>query len=247
VSEQTTATSGSTQRQRHPVLQVFGIRLEVANPRLAALLTMDARQALTTDVRVLGRVLTADAEKPDDAAETAAPQAEDAPSRARVDEAAAENTQIPKRRDVRTLSSEAAVALGFDVVADGLWRSPRGVSVLVAVVDRPLSFAAATHLVRELEARRAALVAGEVTALVVVDDRGTADVFKVALRQDRLQDSMRTVALEDMLELRRLAEFGVLDHRQALTLLVPMALVDVGEILSIIRTSHVNELPDALA
>lgn len=40
-------TGGS---DRYAVLEVFGLKLEVSNPRLAELLTMSAREVLTSDV-----------------------------------------------------------------------------------------------------------------------------------------------------------------------------------------------------
>src|SRR5450756_2507334 len=43
-------SDGSDERY---TFNVFGLKLEVSNPRLAELLAMDAREALTTDVREL--------------------------------------------------------------------------------------------------------------------------------------------------------------------------------------------------
>jgi hypothetical protein len=44
----------SNERARFAVLDVFGLKLEVSNPRIAELMTMDAKTAFTTDVRDLG-------------------------------------------------------------------------------------------------------------------------------------------------------------------------------------------------
>lgn len=53
--EEASTQPGETRSgERHPVLEVFGIKLEVSNPRLAELLTMDAKEALTSDLRDLG-------------------------------------------------------------------------------------------------------------------------------------------------------------------------------------------------
>jgi hypothetical protein len=215
---------------RLPVLEVFGIKLSVSNPRLARLLTMDAREALTTDVRQLYPSL----ERP----ESAEPL-EDAGD-------GLEDADPARSADFQRLVREAAGALGFGTTDDGLWLSPTGAAIVTRTVSAPLSFASAARCVAGLARRREALGGDDATALVVVEGQETADVLKVAVRQADVADVMRVVSLGNLLELRRLAEFGTMDHMQAVVLLVPMADIDVGEILSIMRTSSVDEFPEAL-
>ncbi len=211
---------------RHPVLQVFGIELQVSNPRLAELLTMDARDALTTDLHDLA---AREQEPPVDG--TVLHAVEAPPPTAADDEEARRRHAF--RRDVHDIG----VTLGFEVDTDGMWRSDGGVSILTRCVDRPVSFATATHYVEELASRREALGGTDATALFVVEGQQNADVFKVAVRQRRLHDVMRTVSIQNLREIRDLVASGHLRHRQAVVLLVPIANIDVGELLSILHAA----------
>ncbi len=47
----------SKNNEGYEVLELFGIKLKVKNPRIAKILTMDAKEVLTEDIRVLGKKL----------------------------------------------------------------------------------------------------------------------------------------------------------------------------------------------
>lgn len=220
--------SGSNSRGRHPILEAFGMKLEVSNPRLAELLTMDAKEALTTEVRKLGPAQEVQARAE---AEEAAPDVVIAPAVARDEE------EARQRHEFRAAVMESGAALGFDAGADGVWNSPTGVTILTRAIESPMSFAAATHYVAELASRRATIAGPKSSALFVVDGQQTADVFKVAVRQGRLHDVMRTISLDNLAELRRLLAAGALNHHQVVVLLAPVADIDAGELLSIMRAS----------
>jgi hypothetical protein len=213
--------------ERHPVLEVFGMKLEVSNPRLADLLTMDAREALGTDVRDL---VGTEGEQPG--------AGEVLPEDLLAPPTGMEEEEARRRRDFKRQVLEIGASLGFDAGADGLWRSPTGVTIVTRAIDKPVAYSAATHFVQELAARRESIAGEDSTALFVVDSQQTADVFKVAVRQLRLHDVMRTVSFDNLLEIRALYSAGVLDHQRAVVLLVPLANVDVGEMLSILHASR---------
>jgi hypothetical protein len=216
-------------QDRHTVLEVFGLELKVSNPRLAELLTMDAKQALTTDLRDLAspeRVAEAEAE-----AAEAAPDVVLAPHLPHDEEDARHRQAF--REEVRVVGSQ----LGFSAGSDGLWRSPQGITILTRAISRPLSFAGASHYVQELAARRESIAGADSTALFIVESQETADVFKVAVRQQRLHDTMRTISIANLNEVRDLVASGRLGHKQAVVLLVPLAGIDVGEVMSILRSS----------
>lgn len=220
---------GTVRDARHPVLQVFGVELQVSNPRLAELLTMDAKDALTSDVRELvgaEEVTAARAE-----AAEAVPDVILAPPVARDGEDAR------RRHEFRAAVQEAGASLGFAAGADGLWRSPGGLTIMTRSVEHPVSFAAAIHYVTEVATRRETIGGPDSTVLFVVDGQQTADVFKVAVRQRRLHDVMRTISLDNLMEIRSLLAAGLLDHSQAVVLLVPIANIDVGELLSIMHAT----------
>ncbi len=218
---------GSPKESRHAVLNVFGLTLEVSNPRLAELLTMDAREALVTDVRSMrldGPAPTADEVAqalPDVVMSAPTPHDEDT---ARI------------RRDFRDRVESVGQALGFTTHGDGMWDSPTSVHVLTRAVDRALSLAAASHFVGEMSQLLAAKDdRNETSVLFVVNDQQTADVFKVAIRQSRLFNVMRTASIENLEEMRSMIHRGALDHHQSVVLLTPVANIDVGEILSVLH------------
>ncbi|MDO8847977.1 MAG: hypothetical protein Q7W51_06290 [Coriobacteriia bacterium] len=206
---------------RFAVLDVFGITLEVSNPRLAELLTMDASDALTSDVRDLAsadRRAVSEA-LPDSIIAMPNPHSE-----------AAERT----RREFRTLADALAADIGFTVESDGTWCSPTGIDIVMRTVDRPLTPAAAAHYVSEVAAVTERLPETS-TVLFVVADQQTADAFKVAIRQRKLHNLMRTIAIDSLESVREMHADGRLDHRHVLVLLAPIADIDVGEMIAVFR------------
>jgi hypothetical protein len=226
--------NGVPKEGSHAVLNVFGLTLEVSNPRLAELLTMDARDALVTDVREL--TLRSDGPTP-----TAAEVAQAIPDVVVSAPTPHDEDIVRMRRDFRVRVESVGQALGFETHGDGLWVSPTGVHVLTRSVDRALSLAAASHFVGEMsqlldsrDDRR------ETSVLFVVDDQQTADVFKVVIRQNRLYSVMRTASIENLEEMRAMIHRGALDHNQAVVLLTPVANIDVGEIISVLHAQDVR-------
>jgi len=209
---------------RFAVLDVFGITLEVSNPRLAELLTMDATDALTSDVRDL---MTADRQAvsqalPDSVVALPTPHME-----------MAERT----RRDFRRRAEALSASLGFRVEVDGTWCSPTGIDIVMRTVERPLTVAAAAHYVSEVAAVTDRLPDTS-TVLFVVLDQQTADVFKVAIRQRRLHNLMRTISIGGLEDVAAMQAAGRLDHRSVLVLLAPIADIDVGEMMSVLRADE---------
>ncbi len=212
---------------RRTVLEMFGLELQVSNPRLAELLTMDAAAALVTDLHDLTaseRIVRAEAEA-----------AEAAPDVVLAAQLPRDAEEARRRHDFRRQVQAIGSQLGFAASPDGVWRSSQGVTLVTRAVDRPLSWAAAAHFVSELAGRRVSIGGEEATALFIVDSRQAADVFAVAVRQQRLHGVMRTISLDDLREIGDLAARGDLGHQQAVVLLTPMADIDVGELLSILH------------
>jgi hypothetical protein len=216
--------SDSSTGPRHTVLDVFGLKLEVSNPRLAELLTMDAGDALGTDVKdlvdgALDRQMFAQA-APDNVLASPSPKSD----------------HIERvRREFRAAVDELGERLGFDVDVDGTWLSPTGVDILTRTVERPLALAAAAHFVAEIAS--ATQSADEHAVLFIVESQQTADVFKVAIRQRRRHHHIRTVALSSLQEVAALRDAGAIDHRSVVLLLAPVANIDVGEVLSVFRAA----------
>lgn len=214
--------------QRYAVLDVFGLKLEVSNPRIAELLTMDAKEFVTTDVRELS---------PRSARELRAEAAQAAPDVVLVPPSARDGLEAAQRIALRESVADVGTTLGFDAGPDGVWRSPTGLSIVTRAVDRAVSLAGASHFVTELMSRRNRASDADSTVLFVVDGQQSADVFKVAILQQRLYDQMRVVSLENLREIAALHESRLLDHARVLILLTPIANVDVGEVLSVIRAA----------
>jgi hypothetical protein len=209
------------QNNRFAVLDVFGLTLEVSNPRLAELLTMDASDALTSDLReltVADRRAVSEA-LPDSVVTMPTPHTEVAQQ---------------ARRAFRSRADDLAGGLGFTVESDGTWCSPVGIDIVTRTIDRPLTAATAAHYVSEVAAVTDRLPETS-TVLFVVPDQPTADVFKVAIRQRKLHNLMRTIGMDSLESVREMHAAGRLDHRNILVLLAPIADIDVGEIIAVIQ------------
>ncbi|PKQ38618.1 MAG: hypothetical protein CVT59_00545 [Actinobacteria bacterium HGW-Actinobacteria-1] len=214
--------------ERHAVLDVFGLKLEVSNPRLAELLTMNAKEALTTDLRELSP-RSEERMRAEDIAQAMPEMMVSAPSPHDDDVARI-------RKEFRMRVAEAGQALGFETRPDGLWISPTGVRILTRTAERPLSLAAATHFVGEMSLiHQQREDASECAVLFVVCDQQTADVFKVAIRQRRLYNVMRTAGIDNLEEMRAMVHGGTLSHQQATLLLAPVANIDVGEMMAVLH------------
>lgn len=211
---------------RYAILEVFGLKLEVSNPHLAELLTMDAREALATDVRdlVTGRIGL------DDVVE------QDAESMI-VGAVPGSDEALRLREEFSATAATLGQRLGFEVLHDDTWRSPTGVEIVTRTVERPLPLAAAAHFVAEVAAVTER-PGGEGAVLFIVESQQTADVFKVAIRQRRLYNAMRTVSVDNLADIASMLESGSLDHRQVVVLVAPVANIDVGEILSVLHADE---------
>ena len=221
-------------KDRFAVLDVFGLKLEVSNPRLAELLTMDAKEALGSDVRdIVGSSPSATAED----VRQAIPDVILSPNTPHAEEVAR------YRKDFRVRVENDARGLGFDVRGDGMWASSTGMSIMTRTVERPLSLAAASHFVSEVAQRSQGGDQLPGSVLFVVDSQQTADVFKVAIRQRKLYQDMRTVSVDNLEDMRGLIRRGQLTHEQVVVLLAPVANIDVGEILSVIHADGLDTAP----
>lgn len=212
----------------YTVMEIFGVELKVRNPRLAEVLTMEASHALAADVR----------EITDPAAFRRAREelAEAVPDVILSPESPHMHDVARARSELRARADSIARAIGFDTAAGGAWVSPTGISLITRVAERVPTFAAAVDAAEKL-AGRLGEQREECSALLLVDSQETADVYKVAIRQRRLHDVMRTISLENLGHVRELVAGDVIDHARALVLLSPLVDIDVGEILSIVRST----------
>lgn len=219
-------------KDKYKVLEVFGIELHVSDPNLAKLLTSEASKAMTEDVRVLtggverdvegavveGAVVeeVADEEIAEAAAETAAPAAPAEALGSRID-------TVGKR-------------LGFDVRAGGLWKSLTGIVIVVRWIDRAVDLQQAGRHVTQLAEQQARL-GQQSAALFVVEDKITVDIFKAAIRKSQLYNEMRVISFENLEEILEFRESERINHRQVVTLLVPLDNIDVGELLNVMKAA----------
>lgn len=221
--------SYETDDDKFTVLEVFGLKLEVSNPRLADLLTMDASEALTSDVK--------DLRSPESVRDAASEARQGMPDVVLTPVSPREENEAESRQAMRAQAAALGESMGFTTHVDGVWESPTGVTILTRMVDATQSFASASHFVDEIAERRTSLAGEESTVLFVVPNQQTADVFKVAIRQARAYHLMRTVSVENLEAVAALHASEQIDHNQAVILLAPVADIDVGEILAVIRTA----------
>ncbi|MDI6692937.1 MAG: hypothetical protein QMD76_06505 [Anaerosomatales bacterium] len=216
--------------QRHTVLNVFGLTLEVSNPRLAELLTMDAREALAADVKDLfgGSGQSAAAAALDTDLVDVLPQPD---ARTAYEEAA--------RKESRDRVVAIGERLGFSVRQDGSWVSPTGIVVLVRDLAGSTTLAAAAHFVEQLQEVLAHDAQPDRSSvLFVTRNHDAAEVLTVAIRQARAYSTMRVACLDDLEDLARMVALGRAHHEQALAVVAPIAAIDVAEIVAVLRAAE---------
>lgn len=230
---------GSDPDSSYKVMELFGVELKVRNSRLADMLTMEATKALSTDVRQLLDPATI--------IEVRETLSEALPDCVIAPESLREHDVAKHRHELRSRADGIAGKLGFDVAAGGVWQSPSGISIVTRVVDASPSFASAVDLAVKLSGVLSDQPGPDVSALLVVDSQQTVDVCKVAIRQRRLYDVMRTISIDNLETIRALFSAGAIDHARALVLLSPLADVDIGEVLSIVRSAAGQDPTDVPA
>lgn len=205
-------------KQDYEVLELFGIKLKVKNPQLADLLTMEAKEALTSDISILSQKL----HTPGEAAEEI------------IEEEIPLISEIESYDDYRQAINTVGEKLGFDVGLGGLWKSPTNVYILIRAIKEDLEFEEAKKYVRELEGQQKKLTNENVGLFVVGSNLG-CDMFKAAIRGLNLYNKMRVISYENLNQILRFKESGYLGHKEVATLMVPLDNVDVGELINVIK------------
>lgn len=203
----------------YEVLELFGIKLRVKNERLAYLLTMDAKEALTEDVNVLGKKIS-QALKSEMAPITDIPPV----------------SEITSYDEYREVINTIGEKLEFDVGLGGLWKSPTGILIVMKAVHKDVGFDQAKKYVSELAIQQDKIT-NENAGLFVVASNLSCDIFKAAIRSLNLYNKMRVVSYENLYQILQIKESGYLKHREVVTLMVPLDNVDVGELLNVIKSA----------
>ncbi len=211
------------------VLELFGIELKVRNPRLAEVLKMDAKDALSSDMKNLmdGTAIR----------ERAAEASEAVPDVVLTPGTSRERIEAKERTEMRQRVSALGAALGFDVQPNGTWLSPSGIGVLTRLIEHDITPAAAADFVMKVDALRPELLGILSSALYVAEDKDSAAVMCAAITERGLYDHARAIALDDLEFIQSLHVSQALDHKGVLVLLTPVADADVGDLLSIIRAA----------
>lgn len=203
------------------VLDVFGLKLKVSNSRLAELLTMEAKEALTTDVKKLvGQ-------------ETERTKAEPQSLEAKI-------AEVPTLAGIASLDDyHRAVGaigkrLGFEVDASGVWHSPSGIAFIVRPVKDYIEVEKAKLYATELFSRLGE-TGKEVAGLFVVSDQLGVDTFKVAIRAEHLYHALRVISYDNLKEVLLFKENGRLTHAQVVTLMSPLDEIDLGELMNVLK------------
>jgi len=218
---------GDDAESKWVVLEVFGIKFKVSNPGFAELLTMDASEAMTKDIRELINLVRR--------RQAVLELAEAVPDVVVALPTAREKQEARMRRDLRKRLVELGGRLEFSTTQNGSWESSTGVNLATRIIERPISYAAAAHFVRDLASRRESMVGSDGVILFVTAEQTTADALKVGIRQGRQCDFMRAISLEDLEEIVRMYETNEIDQAQVLVLITPAGDVDAEEDISVIQ------------
>lgn len=212
--------------ERYTVLEVFGIKLQVSNPRVAEILTMDAKEVLAGAPRDLGSP-QAEQELRAEAAQAAPDVVVGVPNEQ-------DDRDAAYRREFRGRAASVGRKLGFDAGPDGMWRSPGDATILTRAIDRPVSLLAAVHFVAELRGRLEQSEDASASVLFIADGSESVDALRSAIRQARAHGSMRVVRMPLLEELGRMAAAGALRHDEAVSLLWPPASADVEALAALL-------------
>jgi len=205
------------------VMELFGFKVKVSNPRLAEVLRMDAKEALTTDVRTL-RGST-------DRREQRAEFAQAIPDVVVAEPTPKDLRDLSHRAVLRGRADAVAGALGFDVAADGSWRSPLGVSIMTRIIDGVVSPATAADAISKLAPLFVPARTDE-SVLFIVEGEGSVTSYLLALRQQRAHAWARVIRMSDLESLRSLCTAGAVDHERAVGVLSSAMSADSGVIIS---------------
>lgn len=208
------------------ILELFGVKLSVKNPRLAEILTMDAKDALTTDLR--------DLTDPAVIRERRAELHQAAPDILVTPETPRDAQETQARAEFRARVDNLACTLGFDLESGGVWNSPTGAVLVVREIDKDITFATASDFVHKLDVLRVSRGGSDAIGLFVTATQPACDIFKVAVRQAHLYGFVRTLSLDSLARLAGLVAAGALDHAQVVTIMLPIAAADIGEIVSLL-------------
>ncbi|MHB1016828.1 MAG: hypothetical protein ACYC2X_02915 [Coriobacteriia bacterium] len=135
------------------------------------------------------------------------------------------------RRDFRARVGAAGATLGFEVGAEGTWRSTTGVTISTRMSERSITPAAAVHFVTQIAATAAA-ECERCAVLFVVAYPETAESFTVAIRHRGAFDRVRAITIDDLEMLAVLGEAGRVTHGETVSLLAPVAGIDAGGLVS---------------
>ena len=204
------------------VLEVFGMKIKVSNPHIADLLTMEATDALSTDIRDLTEIV-----KSDEVKKVKKPE-----SFPTIDE-------VKTLDDYHKAVDEIGKEIGFSIETGGIWNSGTGITLIVRPVFEHLNYDRAklysTELVRQLEEH------GENTAgLFVVGDQVACDIFKAAIQEENLYHKIRIISYDNLYALSGYYNAKYIAHHQVVSLMVPIEGIDAGEFLNIINALGVR-------
>ncbi|MDI6689609.1 MAG: hypothetical protein QMD66_04725 [Actinomycetota bacterium] len=208
----------SKNNEGYEVLELFGIKLKVKNPRIAKILTMDAKEVLTEDIRVLRKKLA----EPD----REESGFEEIPS----------ISEIESHSVYRKVINSIGKRLEFDVNLGDLWRSTTGMTIIVKAIKDGLNFNQARKYVSEL-ATQQSRIRNENAGLFIVGDNISCDILKAAIRSQNLYHLMRVISYENFNQILQLKEGGYLNHKGVVTLMVPLDNIDVGELINVIKAA----------
>jgi hypothetical protein len=205
------------------VMELFGFKVKVSNPRLAEVLRMDAKAALTSDVRQLL--------SPEQKRQQQADLAQAMPDAVVAEQTSRDIRDVTRRSGMRGRADAIAGALGFDADADGSWRSSSGFNIRTRLVDDAVSPATAADAVSKLAPLFNPIRTDE-SVLFIVEGEGSATSYFLAIRQQRAHAWARMIRLSDLEALRSLRTTGVADHELILSILCAVMSADAGVLVS---------------
>ncbi len=187
----------------------FGTKLKLKRKGLAQILSMDLREMLTGDWRIVKRR--------DPSTITAA-----VPT-------LSEEASLEEFIDYLVWAGQV---FGFGVQKN-LWSSETGRKIWIQPIIEDFSIEGAVRLIEGLLSSETKLKE-PISFLLVVPSQAQAGVFKAAIVKKEALHLINVIAFEDLRLLLALKESGCLSHHSITTLLFPLAGLDVHQILEVV-------------
>ncbi len=208
-----TSNAGREEKEELKTVNVFGVKLKVKKRGWTDILSMDIKDALTGNFQISRRK-------------------EKAPLPSDIGEIPS-ITELKSEEEYNSYIDSLGKSLGFEVEA-GFWIARNARKIWVRPLLKDFEFEEAMTFLSKLSENLKSF-SEPVTALMVVPTPSQEGIFVAAIRKSQVQHRVNVISYKDLRQLVLLKESGYLKHDKILSLLLPLANLDLGQLIKIIK------------